>query len=326
MIFKSYQINKIDISQNKYVLFHGKNENLRNTAIKELTKNKNEVLFYDEKEILMDPSSFIESTLNKSFFENEKLIVVKRASDKILKIIEEITSKAIEDLMVIIDTENLDKKSKLRKLFEKKYVCVAFYPDTPQTLSKLTYQFFQDKKISISPSNVNLIVSKSNGDRQNLINELKKIENFCKEGKEISYETLIKLTNLNEDYSVSEIIDNCLVKNKKKLIYMLNENNFSNEDGILIIRTFLNKSKKILALSKEYENNKSIDITISSARPPIFWKDKEIIKEQIYKWTPKKIKNLIFKLNELELLIKKNITNSKNLVTDFLLEQVSTKF
>ena len=324
MIFKSYQINKIDISQNKYVLFHGKNENLRNTAIKELTKNKNEVLFYDEKEILMDQSSFIESTLNKSFFENEKLIVVKRASDKILKIIEEITSKAIEDLMVIIDTENLDKKSKLRKLFEKKYVCVAFYPDTTQTLSKLTYQFFQDKKISISPSNVNLIVSKSNGDRQNLINELKKIENFCKEGKEISYETLIKLTNLNEDYSVSEIIDNCLVKNKKKLIYMLNENNFSNEDGILIIRTFLNKSKKILALSKEYENNKSIDITISSARPPIFWKDKEIIKEQIYKWTPKKIKNLIFKLNELELLIKKNITNSKNLVTDFLLEQVST--
>ena len=324
MIFKSYQINKIDISQNKYVLLHGKNENLRNTAIKELTKNKNEVLFYDEKEILMDQSSFIESTLNKSFFENEKLIVVKRASDKILKIIEEITSKAIEDLMVIIDTENLDKKSKLRKLFEKKYVCVAFYPDTPQTLSKLTYQFFQDKKISISPSNVNLIVSKSNGDRQNLINELKKIENFCKEGKEISYETLIKLTNLNEDYSVSEIIDNCLVKNKKKLIYMLNENNFSNEDGILIIRTFLNKSKKILALSKEYENNKSIDITISSARPPIFWKDKEIIKEQIYKWTPKKIKNLIFKLNELELLIKKNITNSKNLVTDFLLEQVST--
>ena len=56
MIFKSYQINKIDISQNKYVLFHGKNENLRNTAIKELTKNKNEVLFYDEKEILMDQS------------------------------------------------------------------------------------------------------------------------------------------------------------------------------------------------------------------------------------------------------------------------------
>tara|TARA_E500000178_G_scaffold342431_1_gene387664 strand:- start:114 stop:1088 length:975 start_codon:yes stop_codon:yes gene_type:complete len=323
MILKSYQTNKINLDENKFVMFHGKNQSLRETSIKELTKNKSEILSYDEKEILIDPSNFIESTLSKSFFEDEKLIVIKRASDKILKIVEEITSKNIEDLIIIIDAENLDKKSKLRNLFEKKYVCVAFYPDTLQALSKIAYKFFQVKKISISPSNVNLIVNKSNGDRQNLINELKKIESFCEEGKEISYEKLIKLINLNEDYSVSEIIDHCLIKNKKKLIYMLNENSFTNEDGILIIRTFLNKSKKILILSKEYENNKNIDITISSARPPIFWKDKELTKEQIYKWSPKKIKKLIYKLSELELLVKRNITNSKNLITDFLLDQVS---
>lgn len=324
MILKFYQINKINLSKDKFVLFHGKNENLKNTSIKELTKNRKEILIYDEKEVLIDPSNFIESTLSKSFFEDEKLIVIKRASDKILKIIEEITSKNIEDLVIIIDTENLDKKSKLRSFFEKNYICVAFYQDNLETLSKLAYHFLQEKKISISPSNINLLVNKSNGDRQNLINELKKVENFCKNGKQISYETLIKLTNLNEDYSVFEIVDHCLIKNKKKLIYMLNENNFSNEDGILIVRTFLNKSKKILALSKEYEKNKNIDLTISSTRPPIFWKDKKMVKEQIYKWSPKDIKNLIYKLNELELLIKKNITNSRNLVTDFLLEQVST--
>ena len=245
MILKSYQTNKINLDENKFVMFHGKNQSLRETSIKELTKNKSEILSYDEKEILIDPSNFIESTLSKSFFEDEKLIVIKRASDKILKIVEEITSKNIEDLIIIIDAENLDKKSKLRNLFEKKYVCVAFYPDTLQALSKIAYKFFQVKKISISPSNVNLIVNKSNGDRQNLINELKKIESFCEEGKEISYEKLIKLINLNEDYSVSEIIDHCLIKNKKKLIYMLNENSFTNKDGILIIRTFLNKIIKI---------------------------------------------------------------------------------
>ena len=324
MILKSFQINKINLSKNKFILFHGKNENLKNTSIKELTKNKKEILFYDEKEILIDPSSFIESTLSRSFFEDEKLIVVKRASDKIFKIVEEITSKNIEDLIIIIDTESLDKKSKLRNFFEKNHICVAFYQDNLQTLSKIAYNFFQEKKIAISFSNVNLLIDKSNGNRQNLINELKKIENFCKNGKQISYETLIKLTNLNEDYSVSEIVDNCLIKNKKKLVYMLNENNFSNEDGILIARTFLNKSKKILSLSKEYEKNKNIDLTISSTKPPIFWKDKEMIKEQIYKWSSRDIRNLIYKLNELELLIKKNITNSKNLITDFLLEQVST--
>jgi DNA polymerase-3 subunit delta len=101
----------------------------------------------------------------------------------------------------------------------------------------------------------------------------------------------------------------------------LNENNFNNEDCILITRTFLNKSKKILKLSNEFKINKNIDLTISSARPPIFWKDKEITKQQIYKWTPQSIKKMIFKLSEIELLIKKNINNSINLITDFILDQ-----
>ena len=86
---------------------------------------------------------------------------------------------------------------------------------------------------------------------------------------------------------MSELIDNCLSKNKKKTINILNENNFSNEDCILIIRIFLNKLKKILKLSNEFKKNKNIDLTISSAKPPIFWKDKEITKQQIFVWKPK---------------------------------------
>ena len=103
----------------------------------------------------------------------------------------------------------------------------------------------------------------------------------------------------------------------------MNENNFSNDDSILIIRTFLNKSKRFLMLAREYKQNKSIELTISSAKPPIFWKDKEIIKQQIYKWTPEDIKQLIYKLNETELVIKKNINNSVNIISDFILEQAS---
>ena len=86
----------------------------------------------------------------------------------------------------------------------------------------------------------------------------------------------------------------------------------------------LNKSKKILKLCSEFEANKNIELTISSSKPPIFWKDKEITKQQIYKWTPKKIKRLIYKLNEIELQIKKNINNSLNLITDFILDQSSS--
>ena len=218
MILKFYELNKIDLSKNKLILFYGKNEGLKNNAIKNLIEDNNEILYYDEKSILENNDNFIESTLNKSFFENEKIIIIKRASDKIFKIIDEISSKNIEDFNIIINSENLDKKSKLRSLFEKnkKNVCVAFYPDNEQTLSKVSHSFFNERKIMISSSNINFIVNKCNGDRQNLINEMEKIENYNKSGKKITAEIINKLTNLNENHGVSELIDNCLAKNKKK--------------------------------------------------------------------------------------------------------------
>ena len=326
MIIKSFEINKINFDQNKLVLFYGKNEGFKNEATNNLIKDKDEITKYEEKEVLENINDFIENILSKSLFESEKIIIIKRVTDKKLKIIAEIDSKNIEDIKIILNADNLEKKSKLRSLFEKdkKYICVPFYPDTDQTLSKLTYDFLKKKNISISPSNINLIVNKCNGDREILLNELNKIEYFSKNGKKITAENIAKLTNLIENHGISELIDNCLAKNKKKIVNILNENNFNNEDCILITRTFLNKAKKILKLSSEFQNNKNIDLTISSAKPPIFWKDKEITKQQIYKWTPENIKQLIYKLSEIELLIKKNINNSINLITDFILNEASS--
>ena len=325
MILKFFETQKIDKNINHLLLFYGKNEGLKNETIKILIKDKNNISNYEEKEILDNEDNFIENILSKSLFEKEKIIIIKRATDKILKIIEILNSKNLEDITIIVNSDNLEKKSKLRSFFEKdkKCICIPFYPDTNQTLTKLSYNFLREKKISISSANINLIVSKSGGDREALINELEKIEYFNKNGKTITSEVLSKLINLNENHSISELVDNCLVKNKKKIISILNENIFTSEDCIMIIRSFIIKAKKMLVLSTTFEANKNIDLTISSAKPPIFWKDKEITKQQIYKWKAKNIKKLIFKLNEIELLIKKNINNSVNLVTDFVLDQSS---
>ena len=152
---------------------------------------------------------------------------------------------------------------------------------------------------------------------------MEKIKSFSENNKKVTLEDIQKLTNLIENHSVSELIDNCLVKNKKKIIHILNENNFSNEDCILILRTFLNKLKKILSLSLEYKINKNIEDVISKAKPPIFWKDKEITKQQIYKWSPENIRSSIFKVCELELQVKKNISSSISLTTNFILDEAS---
>ena len=325
MILKHYNLTENIIKINNIFLLYGNNEGLKNETINKIVKG-NQFLRYDENEVLNNENLFYESATSSSLFENNKIIIVKRATDKILKIIQEIFNKNNKETCIILNANALEKKSKLRSFFEKekKVICLAFYPDNDQTLSKLAYNFFSKKKIIISQENINLIISKCNGDRSSLLNELIKIENFAVEGRKISTKDIAKLININENHSVSELIDNCLTKNKKKIIIILNENNFSNEDCILITRTFLIKSKKILGLLQKYEINKNIDLTISSARPPIFWKDKEIVMQQIYNWSPKSISALIYRLNELELNIKKNINNSIHLVCDFILEQSST--
>ena len=326
MIIKSFEIDKINLDKNKFILFYGKNQGLKNEAIKKLIKKDRQVFSYDEKEILDNEESFIENILSKSLFEKEKIIIIKRATDKLLLIIEKLSTKNFDDVAIIINAESLEKKSKLRSFFEKnkELVCAPFYPDNDQTLSKLAYNFLRDKKISISPSNINLIVNKCSGDREALINEIQKIELFNKNGKKINSENISKLINLNENHSISELIDNCLAKNKKKIISILNENNFNNEDCIIIARSFLIKAKRLLALSTTFETNKNIDLTISSAKPPIFWKEKDITKQQIFKWKSENIKKLIYSLSDIELQIKKNINNSINLITDFILLQSSS--
>ena len=320
MILKSYETKKINLKKNKIILLYGKNEGQKKEIIEKLIDDKN-ILYYEQAEILEKENEFLENLSSKSLFDKEKIIIVKRASDKLINLIEKINPSMLEDIAIVINADILEKKSKLRSKFEKdkNYICIAVYPDDQQTLVKLSFNFIKENKISISASSINLIVSKCVGNREALLDELNKIKYYS------SNKNINKLINLNENHSISELIDNCLAKNNKKIIHILNENNFGTDDTILIVRTFLNKSKRILKLREDFEKNQNIETTISTAKPPIFWKDKEITKSQINKWTSKKLKELLFKLGEIELLIKKNLSNSINLITDFIIEQSLVK-
>ena len=325
MIIKSFELNKINVKSSNFYLFYGENEGYKNEAIEKIFNiniSKN-IYRYEEKEILDNFESFFESIQSKSFFEKEKLIIISRVSDKIKNIIEEIIEKNIEDIKIVLNSGILEKKSKLRSLFEKNKntICVPFYADSNQTLSKIINNFFREKKIIVSQEKINLLIDRCRGNRENLRNELDKIDNFVKNKKNINIDQIMKLTNLAENYNVSELIDSYLAANFKKTINILNENNFSIEDCMLITRTLLAKSKRLYKLLLEINNNKSIEEAISSFNPPIFWKDKETVKQQIKNWSLNRAENLIYKTNELELLIKKNSYNSINILSDFIINQ-----
>ena len=323
MIIKSFETNKLNTLKQNFFLFYGENEGFKNQIINNEFENffKKNIYRYEEKEILDSPEIFFNSIVSKSFFENEKIIVISRVGDKIFNIIEEIIEKNLDDIKIILNAGLLEKKSKLRNFFEKNKdtVCVAFYADNNQTLNTLVSNFFRGKKIPISQQLINLLVERCRGSRQNLKNELNKIDSFIIGKKNINLDQIIKLTNLAENYNVSELIDSCLAKNFKKTVNILNENNFSQEDCILIIRTFLNKSKRLHGLLLGVNNNKNFEQAISSFKPSIFWKDKEVVKQQMNNWDLNNIENLIYQTSELELIIKKNSSSSINILSDFII-------
>ncbi len=327
MILKVNDLGK-KIESNKIFLFHGVNDGHKEEILQNIFNPKfgKNILKYFENDILSNINNFYNEILSKSFFEENKLIIVKDVTDKLKNEIEILKEKKLDDVIIILISNILEKKSKLRNLFEKEknLVSVAFYSDNNQTLSAIVRSFFSKRRISVSQESVNLIINRANGERKNLINELEKIQNYLSNKDKINIDEIYSLTNLSENYNISELVDNCLAKNKKKTIYILNENNFLLEDAIIIIRTFLLRSKRLLKLAQSFQNNKNLESTILNFKPQIFWKDKELVKQQIKSWSVQKTFELINEINQIELEIKKNSLNSLSILFDFILSTSKT--
>ncbi len=322
MIIKSFELEKIKSSQENLHLMYGNNEGIKNEIINEVyIKNfEGEVLKYDEQEILNNKDEFISNLLNRSLFLESKIIIISRSSDKLIDIINEILDREIIDTKIIIKCSNLEKKSKLRNLFEKgnQLICTPVYEDDYRALNSIIQKFLRENKFSLSQEIKNLLIERSKGDRIFLKSELSKLKSLSLSKNKLSTGDVVKLTNLAENFSVFELSDNYLAKNSKKVSNILNENNYSSEDCILILRTILNKSKRLLKIRNEIDNNSNIDQVISNFKPPIFWKEKDIVKKQIQSWSTNEVKGIIYKINELEVLVKKSTVNSMLFVSNFV--------
>lgn len=327
MIVKLLDLNKNLTHTQKFYLLYGTNtgqidETINNILKPKLSKN---IYNYDESEIIANANEFEEDILNSSFFDDDKLIIINRGSDKILSVIESLISKKISETTIIIKANILEKKSKLRNFFEKnkETICTPFYDDNYQSLLLIAQNFFSKNKIKISIQNINLILERSKKNRIYLKNELEKIKIFYQKKSSIEYEDIVKLTNSAENYNISELTDKCLMRNKKKTINILNENISTPEDNILILRSLLFKLKRLKKLKEEIKKQKNQEQVISSFRPTIFWKDKDIIKQQLKVLTIEDIKVFLKKINNLEIIIKQNSNLSNEITNNFILETIN---
>lgn len=321
MIIKSFEVGKIDISKYNFFLIYGKNHGLQNQIVNNNLVNNfdGQIDKYEENEFIFNSEVIITGLMNRSLFEDKKILIISRSSDKIFNLIEELSSKNLLDIKIILKSDVLDKRSKLRSFFEKgkSIVAIPTYEDNERNLYSVVINFLNEHKIKISREAINLVINRSSGDKQNLEQELNKILNYSFSNKNITYETIEKLSNLSENYNVNELANYYLAKNTKNVARILNENNYSNEDCVLIIRTLLNKSKKLLTIIDKYNQTDNLDQVISSTKPPIFWKEKEIVKIQAKSWGLDDLKSKIYELNEIETTIKTNSNNSLNIISNF---------
>lgn len=322
MIVKSYELGKFDFTNFDFFLIYGKNEGHQNEIINNnLNYNfKGLMSKYEENEFVKNFETISSEIRNRSLFDENKTIIISRVTEKILKFIEKLIEINIKDTKIILKCGILEKKSKIRNLFEKKknLIIIPVYEDDDKTLSTIAFNFLRKNNIKLSGESVSLIIDRSNGSRENLNTELTKILNYSYSDKSLDYEKIKKLTNLSENYGANELADNYLAKNKKNISKILNENSYSDEDCILILRTILNKSKRLLDILERYEKIANLDEVISTTKPPIFWKDKEIVKNQVNMWEIDDLRENIYKINQVETTIKSNSKNSLNLVSDFI--------
>ena len=327
MIVKNFELKK-KLTQNiDYFLLYGPNTGLINETIEKDLKPvfSNNIFRYDQLDITENEESFKETLFNKSLFERDKLIIISQASDRILSLIEDLIEKKTEHIKIILRSNILDTKSKLRKFFEKsnKTIIIPFYDDNEKTLSILAFEFFKKKKIKISNEIIYFLVQKANYSRIALYLELEKISNYALTNQTLNLDKIKKIINLSEDYNISEIVNQCLLKNKRITISMLNESDLLNEKGIIFARTFLSSLKRLKSLKVNLKKEENIEKVLSAYKPTIFWKEKEIIKKQLYKWSFIEIKFLIKEINELELKLKKNTQISNYILNNFIMEKLN---
>jgi len=325
MIVKSYEIKKEkNLLSNNFYLLYGENlglkKDIKNFIAKEIKKNENvEVLSFFESEIIENDENFYNFIYSGSLFSSKKIVIINQGSEKILKIISDIYQKFPENIFLFIFSEVLEKKSKLRNFFEKKTktICIPCYLDNEKDLRSIATIELQKNSLKLSTEIINLIIEKSNSDRNNLRNEIEKIIAYTLNKKRIDLEEIKLLVNFSGDYKTDVLINECLCGNISQYKKALSELYTGTINQILFLRVLSNKVQRLLKIKEQQNSSHNLDFIINSSKPLIFWKEKPMVKRQLSLWSIIDLKNVINEINNVELLCKKNPQVSNNIFLSF---------
>ena len=316
MIIKSYEVkkNKSVLIKNNFFLIYGENlglkKDIQNFIATEIKKEESniETLSLYENEILDDEENFHNTIYSGSLFSNKKLIFIYEGTDKIIKKISEVYDKYPDNIILLIFSKILEKKSKLRNFFEKekKTVCIPCYLDNEKDLEIIAKLELGKNKIPLSREILNLLIEKSNSDRNNLRNEIQKIQSYSLNKNKLELDEIKSLINFSGEYKSDILINECLCGNIHQYKKIISELYINTVNQILLLRILSNKIQRLLKIKKQENITKNLDTLINSSKPAIFWKEKPLVKKQLSIWNLNELKKIINDINKTELLCKKN--------------------
>ena len=330
MIIKSYEIkkNKSNLIKNNFFLLYGENlglkKDIKNFITNEVRqKNKStEILSLYESEIINDEDTFFNLIYSGSLFSQKKIITIHESTDKLIDIIKDAQNRYSEDIYLIFFSNILDKKSKLRNFFEKEkqLICIPCYLDNEKDLATIAQLELKKNNIILSRESLNLLIEKSNADRNNLRNEIEKIAAYSLNKKKIEIDEIKLLINFSGDYKSDIFVNECLCGNITQYKKIISELYVNTINQILLLRILSNKIHRLLKIKEQNNDQENLENLLNSCKPPIFWKEKPIIKKQLSIWKLNDLKKIIQDINNTEILCKKNPNASNSIFLNLFLE------
>ena len=322
MIYKSYLLEKnISLLKNQITLFYGENLGLKDDfkyLIKKCNLNS-EFIEFNQEEILKNEKLFFKELSNISLFNTGKIFFINQVNDKILHLINELIPQN-NGQKVFLFAELLDKKSKLRTLFEKleNLDVVPCYADNEMTLKKLIHDKLKGYT-GLSNQALNIILDSCMNDRAKLNAELIKIKTFFK-NKDIKIKELELLLNIRENSNFDLLKDQALMGNKLLTNKLISDTVIETDKSLMYLALINLRLKKLLEVD-EMKKNEKLENIINKIRPPIFWKDKENFSIQARKWNKNKVRIILNNIYDCEVKIKSNSQiDNRILIKKFLID------
>jgi len=330
MIIKSYEIkkNKSNVLKNNLFLLYGENvglkKDIKNFIVDELKQKNNdlEILSLYESEVINNRDNFYNLVYSGSLFSKKKIITINETTDKIIDIIKYVHEKCPQDIYLIFISNILDKKSKIRTLFEKEkeLTCIPCYLDNERDLAAIAQLELKKNNIMLSRESINLLIEKSNADRNNLRNEIEKIIAYSHNKEKIEVDEIKTLINFSGDYKSDIFVNECLCGNIVQYKKIISEFYVNTINQILLLRILSNKIHRLLRIKEGTDESYNLDTILNTCKPPIFWKEKPIVKKQLALWKLKDLKEIITDINKTEILCKKNPHISTSIFLNFFMQ------